>query len=421
MKIAIVYQYYQGTGSPGHSLIYELAQFLAGRGHEVTVVSGETGYMQRDTPTLPWYRRLRREERDGPVRVLRTFTYSELHRSYLGRLLSFASFSLSGAAGLVGIDKVDLVLASTPPIFPMFAAALVCRLRRVPLVIEVRDLWPESAVQMGILRNPALIRIMAWMERQIYDQSARIVALTEGIRDDIRARGWPEEKLEVVTCGVDFGRLYPDPQGAARTRRTLGWEERKIVLYFGALGEANNIPVILRAARSLRERSDVLFVLVGDGLRRTAIEQEVADGGLTNVSILQPVAKDLARVYLSAADLCLVTLKDIPLFDGAIPTKLIDYMACARPVLCGIRGEARRILDSAQAGLGFNPDDDRQLAGLIRELLADPRRCDRLGANGLAYVQSHFSAEMMRAKMEGILRAVAGTTRAGNAAADGVR
>ncbi|MEF8729097.1 MAG: glycosyltransferase family 4 protein [Accumulibacter sp.] len=421
MKIAIVYQYYQGTGAPGHSLIYELAHYLAGRGHEVTVVSGETGYMQRDTPTLPWYRRLRREERDGAVRVLRTFTYSELHRSYLGRLLSFASFSLSGAVGLLSIDRPDLVLASTPPIFPMFAAALVCRMRRIPLVIEVRDLWPASAVQMGILRNRTLIRIMEWMERQLYDQSARIVALTEGIRDDIHTRGWPQEKLEVVTCGVDFDRLYPDPLGAAQTRRALGWGGRKVVLYFGALGEANNIPVILRAARSLRERGDILFVLVGDGLRRGAIEDEVAAGKLANVVVLPPVAKDQARVYLSAADVCLVTLQDIPLFDGAIPTKLIDYMACARPVLCGIRGEARRILDTAQAGLGFEPDDDRQLARLISELLDDAGRRERLGANGLAFVRSHFSAEQTRRNMERILHKVSGTSRAGDPAGDGAR
>ena len=421
MRIAIVYQYYQGTGAPGHSLIYELAQFLAGRGHEVTVVSGETGYMQRDTPTLPWYRRLRREERDGQVRVLRTFTYSELHRSYLGRLLSFASFSLSGALGLLTVDRVDLVLASSPPIFPIFAAALVCRIRRMPLVIEVRDLWPESAVQMGILKNRILIRIMAWMERRLYDQSARIVTLTEGIRDDICARGWPADKLEVVTCGVDFERLYPDPQGAALTRTALGWKDEKVVMYFGALGEANNIPVILRAARSLRERSDILFVLIGDGLRRQAIEQEVVADELTNVVVLPPVAKDQARVYLSAADVCLVTLKDIPLFDGAIPTKLIDYMACARPVLCGIRGEARRILDTAQAGLGFEPDDDRQLARLISELLDDQGCRERLGANGLAFVRSHFSAERMREKMESILRMVAETGSASNPAADGLR
>ncbi|EXI75970.1 MAG TPA: glycosyltransferase family 4 protein [Candidatus Accumulibacter phosphatis] len=420
MKIAIVYQYYQGTGAPGHSLIYELAHFLAGRNHEVTVVTGETGYMQRDTPTLRWYRRLRREEWDGQVRVLRTFTYSELHRSYLGRLLSFASFSLSGAGGLLTVDKPDLVLASTPPIFPIFAAALVCRMRRTPLVVEVRDLWPASAVQMGILKNRLLIGIMAWMERRLYNQSARIVALTEGIRDDICARGWPEDRVEVVTCGVDFDRLYPDRPGAELTRSALGWKDKKVVMYFGALGEANNIPVILRAAQSLRARSDLLFVLVGDGLRRPGIEAEVAESRLGNVVILPPVAKDQARFYLGAADVCLVTLKDIPLFDGAIPTKLIDYMACARPVLCGIRGEAKRILETAQAGLCFEPDDDKQLGTLIGALLDDEGLRERMGSNGLAFVRSHFSAERMREKMERILRTAAETAGARKVPGDGV-
>ena len=142
MKVAVVYQYYQGHDAPGHSLIYELTQHLAERGHEVSVVAGETGYMRADQPTLPWYRRLLRRERDGAVQIIRTFTYSELHRSYFGRLLSFISFSITAPIGLLRVPKPDVVLASSPPIFPIFSVWLVCKLRRIPLVFEVRDLWP---------------------------------------------------------------------------------------------------------------------------------------------------------------------------------------------------------------------------------------------------------------------------------------
>ena len=171
MKVAVVYQYYQGHGAPGHSLVYELTQYLAQQGHSVAVVSGETGYMRRDKPALPWYRRLLRRERNGDVQVVRTYTYSELHKSYLGRLLSFISFSLTCPLGLLGLEKPDVVLASSPPIFPMFPAWLVCKLRGIPFVLEVRDLWPASAVQMGILKNRQLIAIMSWMERLLYDQA----------------------------------------------------------------------------------------------------------------------------------------------------------------------------------------------------------------------------------------------------------
>lgn len=411
MKIAVVYQYYQGHGAPGHSLVYELTQHLARQGHQVTVVSGETGYMRREAPALPWYRRLLRRESNGAVQVVRTFTYSELHRSYLGRLLSFISFTLTAPVGLFSIERPDVVLASSPPIFPMFSAWLVCRLRRVPLVLEVRDLWPASAVQMGILRSRTLIRVMAWMERLLYDQASQIVALTEGIRNDICDRGWPQEKVSLVTCGADFDRLYPDAAGGALVRQRQGWQQRKVVLYFGALGEANNIPVILRLAQRMRARPEVLFVLVGDGMMRTQTERQIAVEGLGNVQLLAPVPKHDARMYINAADLCLVTLQDIPLFDGAIPTKLIDYMACGKAVLCGIRGEARAIVEEAGAGLVFDPDDDAQLEARLCDLLDDPRRADAMGLRGLAHVQQRFSAVKMRAEMEALLQSVVQRSR----------
>ncbi len=406
MKIVVVYQYYQGHSAPGHSLVYELTQFLAERGHEVTVVSGETGYMKHNMPTLPWYQRIVRKECDGKVNVVRTYTYSELHRSYWGRLLSFISFSLSGPLGLLTIDKPDVLLASSPPIFPMFSAWIICKLRRIPFVMEVRDLWPASAIQMGILKNKPLIGIMAWMERLLYNKSQKIIALTEGIHDDICARGWPKSKVERITCGVDFDKLYPDTLGAAFVRQKCGWQNKKIVLYFGALGEANNLPMILRSAQRLQAQQDILFVLIGDGMKRVETEKKISALGLRNVLVLPPVPKHEARLFINAADLCLVTLRDIPLFDGAIPTKLIDYMACGKAVLCGIRGEAQRIVERAGAGLIFEPDDDAQLSQLILDLLHDSARMAQMGAGGLAYVQNHFAAIMMRQQIESVLLAV---------------
>lgn len=407
MRVAVVYQYYQGVAAPGHSLVYELTQFLADRGHEVTVVSGETGYMQRDKPALPWYRRIFRREVSDRVQVIRTFTYSELHRSFLGRLLGLVSFSLSCPLGLLAVRKPDVVLASSPPLFPVFAAWLICRIRGIPFVFEVRDLWPASAVQMGLVRSRALIAVMAWMERVLYNRSARIVALTEGIREDICARGWARSKVEVVTCGVDFDQIHPDPEGAQRVRQQQGWQGKKVVMYFGALGIANNLPVILRAAERMKNVDDVLFVLIGDGIRRAYAEAEIARRSLPNVRLLPPVPKAEARTYISAADICLVTLQDIPLFQGAIPTKLVDYMACGRPVLCGVRGEAQKILEQAGSGAAFEPDDDVQLAGLIQRCLSDPAAAAKMGESGLAYARAHFSASAARHAMERILAEVA--------------
>ena len=403
MKLLVIYQYYQDRGAAGHSLVYELTQYLAEQGHEVTVVSGETGYMEPNPKQVPWHRRLVRTEYAGKVRVIRTLSYSERHRGFIGRLLSFLAFTLSCPLGIIRAGRCDVALASSPPIFPVFTAWLICRLRGIPFVMEVRDLWPASAVQMGILRSRFLVGIMGWMERTLYDQSCRIVALTEGIRSDICRRGWPESKVDLVTCGVDFDRLYPDLMAREETRRSFEWENKTVVLYFGALGEANNIPVILRTAQRLAEHADILFVLVGNGIKRRATELWLNESRIANVLILPAVPKTSARDYICAADICLATLLDIPLFDGAIPTKLIDYMACGQPVLCGIRGEAQAIVETSGAGYTFAPDSDEELASRVLEMRASAQMRQFMGANGLAYVRERFSADDMRRQSEAVL------------------
>ena len=408
MKIAVVYQYYQGHSAPGHSLIYEYTQHLAGQGHEVTVISGETGYMRAEQPHRPWYRRLIFREREGAVNVVRTYTYSELHRSYLGRLLSFISFSLTAPIGLLSAPRPDVLLASSPPIFPMFPIWVVCWLRRIPMVFEVRDLWPESAVQMGLLRSRFLIAVMSWMERVLYDRAARIVTLTEGIRANIERRGWPAEKLEVITCGVDTEMLFYDAAERQRIRSEHAWSEKQVVLYLGAMGQANNLDLVLDAAARCDDQG-VLFVLIGDGMMRQHLQQRVSSEQLDNVVILPSIAKELARSYISAADLCLVTLLDIPLFHGAIPTKLLDYMACARPVLCGVAGEAGEIVERAGAGLVFKADCNDLLAA-ISELLDDQDKRRAFGEGGARYVREHFSADASRIRMEKVLVRAAAVT-----------
>ncbi|WP_411959341.1 glycosyltransferase family 4 protein [Pseudomonas sp. s4] len=406
MKVAVVYQYYQGHSAPGHSLVYELTQYLVHQGHSVSVVSGETGYMKTAQPSLPWYKRLFRREQDGAVEVIRTFTYTQLHRSYLGRLMSFISFSLTAPIGLLRVSKPDVVLASSPPIFPMFSVWLVCKIRRIPMVLEVRDLWPESAVQMGILRNKYLIAIMSWIERLLYDQAKRIVTLTQGIHDDIESRGWPAHRLEVITCGVDSDMLYPDPEAGLAFRRRHGWESRQIVLYMGAMGEANNLDVVLDAAAQCDD-SRLLFLLVGDGMKRADIEQRAAELSLVNVKCWEPIAKNQVRECISAADLCIVTLQDIPLFRGAIPTKLLDYMACGKPVISGVRGEAEQIIAKAKAGVTFSPNDSGQIAGLIADLMGQEERRVQMGKNGAHYVKKYFEASRSRKAMEDLLLTVA--------------
>jgi len=389
MKVTVVYQYYQGHLAPGHSLMYEMTQALAAHGHEVTVISGESGYMHLDQPRLPWYKRLLRRERDGLVQVIRLYTPFGPRRSYWRRALGFMVFSSMIPLGFLVSPRPDVVLLSSPPLFLVLPVVLICKLRGIPLVFEVRDLWPESIVQLGLMKNRVLIGFMSWMEKVGYDAAARIVALTHGIRDDIEQRGWPAQKLHVITCGIDTRMLFPDPQAGAGVRDEHGWQGREVVLYLGTMGEPHNLDVIVDAAR-LCTRPQVLFVLVGDGMERARLQARISGLGLDNIRLLPAIPKSAVRGYLCAADLCVTTLKDIALFKGAIPTKLLDYMACGRPVLCGIAGEAAAIVETASAGRVFAPDDVPALVQMVEDLLGDAPARARMGEAGAAYIRRHF-------------------------------
>lgn len=403
MNIIVVYQYYQSTNAPGVSLIYTWTQHLAELGHDVTVVTGETGYMHCNKPTLPWYRRIIRKERIGKVQVCRTYTYSGLHKNYLCRLLSFISFSLSSAIALFFRKKPDVIIGSSPPIFPIFSTWVVCKIRRIPFILEVRDLWPESAVQMGILKSKPLINIMTWMEKILYSQARTIIALTDGIRKNICDRGWPKEKVMLVTCCVDTTQLYPDIESGLEIRKRYNLEGKKIILYFGALGEANNIPVILRAAKCLAQNKDIVFMLVGDGMKRKEIEKSVEEMQLTNLILHKAVPKDQARAYINAADLCIVTLLDIPLFDGALPTKLFDYMACNKPILCGVAGEAKQLIEKAQSGLIFAPNNEKQLADLILQTLHETNARSPTTVDSFEFIKNNYGAPQMNRIIEELI------------------
>jgi glycosyltransferase involved in cell wall biosynthesis len=409
VKVLVVYPYLVDQSVAGHSVMYETLLGLSTMGHQITVVSGEGGYMQGPAAARrPWWRRLVWTEQVGPVRVLRTLSYRGHQRGMAGRLLSYALLSLLNPVAVLLAGRQDVALLSPPPLYPIFTSLLACMLRRLPAVTEVRDLWPGSIVQMGLMRNRWLIALTAWMERFTYNHSRQIVALTEGIRDDVVGRGWPADRVHTLACAVDTRCLRPDPQWRAEVRARHHWEAQWVALYFGALGEANNLPVMLRVAQRLQGTPGIRIALAGDGFRRDWLMAEVERLGLNNVEVLPAVPKDQAAGYLNAADASLVTLQDLQVFEGAIPTKLVESLACGRPVLCGVRGEAARTVTRSGAGLCFAPDDDAALAEAMLMLKSNPESALAMGTAGRSYAQQYFDSAGRAQRMAGLLKQAAG-------------
>ena len=399
-----MYQFFQSEDEPGHSLTYNIAQHLSSKGDKVTVLCSKIGYMKRHESNLSFQQKLFHKTQLGAVEVLRVWSHLGLHSSYIGRILNYISFSISAAVTMLLIKKPDIVLISSPPLFCAFSTGLVCFLRRIPFVLEVRDLWPKSLIELGVIRNKLITNLMFLMERFLYNKSYKIIALTKGIQNHLQNIGISDSKLSFIHCGVNFTQIYPDHNAGIAVREQYGWDSKKVVMYFGALGEANNIDVIIRAAKNLEHNEDIMFVLIGDGIRREKIIQDVADLKLKNVSVLPALPKTDGRKFLNAADVCIVTLKDLDVFKGAIPTKLIDYMACARPVLCGVRGEAAEIVKKTKCGYIFNPNDEAQLVSYLLKMLSDNKESEKMGKNGYHYAVKNFSIEKMQEAYAGVLK-----------------
>jgi glycosyltransferase involved in cell wall biosynthesis len=292
------------------------------------------------------------------------------------------------------------MVATSPPLFVGGTALFLSYLRRIPLVFEVRDLWPESAVALGELKNPRFVRWATWLEERCYARAQRIVVVTTGIRDRLVARGYGE-KLALIPNGANTDLFRPQPEAGRALRERLGLGDRFVALYAGIHGVAQGLETVLEAARL---QPEIHFLLVGDGPCKADLVRLKEELGLPNVTMLDAQPREEMPAYLSAADVALVPLRKVDLFQGAVPSKLFDAWACACPVALSIAGEARTVLERAGGGIYVEPEAPDQLAAALRELSTDRPRCREMGAAGRRFVEVHYSRQAQARELEGLLR-----------------
>jgi colanic acid biosynthesis glycosyl transferase WcaI len=399
MQILFVSHYfYPEVGAP-QTRILETAGRLSDRGHQVTVLTGFPNYPDGVIPAAYRGHVLLREQ-VGDIRVIRSAVYPTPNRGFARRLINHASFALSSmlAAPLAG--RPDVIVAETPPLFTAVAAALLARARRIPLVLNVADLWPESAVQLGALSDRRAIRLAEALERFAYRHSAAITVPTAGMRTSLLSRGEPAEKVVHLPNAVDTGRFTVSaPRDSGRCR----------IIYCGTVGIAQGVGTLIDAAAELAKGpSDFELLIVGDGAEREELARTAAERGLTNVRFEGRVARERVPNLLASADVAVLCLRDVPLFEDALPTKMLEYMAAGRPVVASAVGDAARLLERSGAGLACPPEDPGALAARIREISRDPIGAQAMGANGSRYVRAHFSRETFVDCLEEILRRLAG-------------
>jgi len=393
MKILVIHQQFVGPGMSGGSRMNELSRHWVRQGHEVTVVAGTVAYDTGKAPEAYRGKFFVREEVEG-VRVLRTYIASGYHASFLRRLLSLLSFMVTSFLGGLRVGRHEVVVATSPPLFVGLSGWLLACCWRCPFVFEVRDLWPQSAVDLGLLRNPLAIRLAEWLEKFIYQRADRTCILLPYFRSVIEQKGVSAEKIFYIPNAADL-ELFAQARTREESRRALGFDSEFLVLYLGAHGTANHLLQVLEAARRLADFPEIHLLLVGDGIEKPRLKQVAQEWSLARVHFLDPVPKTEVPDLCRAVDAGLVVLKKVETFKHAYPNKLFDYLAAELPVVCGLDGTARELVEHADAGLYAEPENADAIAHAILHLYRHPEERARMGANGRRFVEQNFRRDKL--------------------------
>ncbi|HSZ64330.1 MAG TPA: glycosyltransferase family 4 protein [Terriglobales bacterium] len=397
MKILYVSQYFPPEMGAPAARAAELSRQWTRMGHEVTVL---TGFPNHPTGVVPeeWHSRLRRlhytETVDG-IRVVRTWLWPLPNRKAHERIRNYASFCVSAAVSGSALPRPDFVIATSPQLLCALAGWWIALWKRVPFVFEVRDLWPESLAAVGVgLEGTLLHRTLGAIAGFLYRRAYRIVVVSPAFKGHL-IRFWKvsAEKIFTVENGVEVDLFRFDPT-AIEVRKRLNLEDRFLICYIGTMGNAHGLETLMDAAEELQTVfPKAMFLLIGEGAEKERIVALAAARCLINVRFLGQQPREGIPAYVSAADICIVILRKAELFKTVIPTKMLEYMACERPVIIAVDGQARQIVEQANAGIFVEPENSKALAQAIVELAADPSKRERMGTNGRKYIVDNFSRE----------------------------
>jgi glycosyltransferase involved in cell wall biosynthesis len=407
MRILFLTPYFPPEVGAAQTRIYELALRLQQMGHQVAVLTTFPSYPS-GVVSKQWRRRLCWKGVDQGMTVYRVWSYAAPNRGFLKRILSHLSFAFFASLGGMFLPRCDAIVVESPPLFDGFAGVFLNAVKGAPYLFMVSDLWPETAVQMGMLRSPFLIWAARKIELLFYRRAAAVLALTAGIQAKIGAAGIDGSKVVLFRNSVDCEFFRP---GLHRNgiRHELGIGDQDFVaVYSGTFGLAQNLTTVLESAALFQTSGNkqVRFLFVGDGAEADILKSKALELALSNVTFVEPMPKKRMPELLNAADCVLVPLRNLEIFRGALPTKMFEAMACAKPAILGIAGEAEELMREAGAGYYVVPEDPIALYDAVLQLMKNPADAQRMGERGREYVVLHFSRDARAQQLSDVLTSV---------------
>lgn len=398
MRILLLHQYFLEENDPGGSRWNEMTKTWTSLGHEVTVIAGmvhANGLEKRAEYKGKYFVK----NMQGQVNVQRTHVSESYNNGFLGRLWGYFSFMFSSLwAGLFKVKgRFDVVIVTSPPLFVGISGYWISRYKNIPMVFEVRDLWPESAIDTGVLRNKFIINLAFAVERFIYKKSTLINVLTPAFYSTlIEKKNIEPSKLIMIPNAADFSLSDEIAQSFDRAdfRRMHDLEDKFVITYVGAHGVANHLEQILQAGKML-EDTNVLFLLIGQGMEKLRLQELARELGVQNVRFIDSVPKKGVFKYILASDMGASVLKKAEAFKTVYSNKTFDYFSCRKPILMAIDGVSRELIENANAGTYVEPENIAEYNRIIREYLNDSDRLNKEGDNGFKYAMENFDRNIL--------------------------
>jgi glycosyltransferase involved in cell wall biosynthesis len=396
VNIAFYSHYFAPEIGAPSARIYDLSKQWQAAGHDVEVVTCFPNHpvgriYEGYSPGVYMHELL-----DG-IPVHRHWTYITPNKGFLKKTIGHVSY-LPSAVLLSNrrLNHPQVTVGSSPTFFAAMAAVAAGIQHKIPFVMEVRDLWPAIFVDLGVIRNRRVIRWLERLELALYGQAAKVVTVTEAFRRNLIERGIPEQKVHAIPNGADTDFWNPD-EPPAELRKRLGLGGQFVVLYIGAHGISHALGRVLDAAARLKNVPAMQFLFVGEGAEKDALTNQARDLNLNNVMFHEPVDKERVRDFYALADVCLVPLRNIPLFDGFIPSKMFEIMAMGRPIVASVRGEAAEILMRSRSAIVVPPEDSAAIAQAVLHLYEQREEAKKMGEHGRGFVMRHYSRQALAA------------------------
>ena len=398
MRILFLSHYFPPEVNAPASRTYEHCKQWVKNGHQVTVVTCAPNHPHGELYEGYRNKLWQGEEKDG-IRIIRLWTYITANEGFFKRTLNYVSYMVAVMFATPFLPKADVVISTSPQFFNGLVGYFVSRFKRIPWVLEIRDLWPESILVVGAIKNKTIIKLLEFLELFAYRKADLIVPVTDAFERYMVGKGIAPEKIDVIKNGVDLN-FYQASALDNPLAYELGLQGKFIASYFGTHGMAHHLETVLEAAQILKAQRDIVFLMVGDGADKARLVAMRETMGLENVRMIGQQPKDKMPLLWGLSSVSLVLLKKSDLFKKVIPSKIFESMAMQRPIILGVAGESREIIETANSGRCIEPENGKQLAEQVMALYSNATLCVNLGENGRRYVAEHFDRAVLAGRFE---------------------